>query len=159
MSQNNRNFPPSEYYYAIKFPKKLYKYVSYINELSVSNGQIYEIAKATIHTILINLHASWSGRSPEISKVYITCNEDLKLIQHYSLLQFYSKYLIPLEIFRSLPNSPEIQSLFPALNNGERYYFDKSTLQMYLIDPDLIFHYSSQNRIFLCILKNLYPKR
>ena len=141
--QKLQDFPPSEYYYAIKFPKKLYKYVSYINETSVRNDQICEIAKVTIYSILINIQSRKWGDSVTNSNIYITTTQEIEFDLHCDLLQLYPKYLIPLETFQSFPNSPEIQSLFPALDNAERYYFDKSRLQTHSADPDLIFHYSS----------------
>ena len=129
--------------YKTRFPKQLYKYVSYINETSVRNDQICEIAKVTIHSILINIQSRKWGDSVTNSNIYITTTQEIEFDLHCDLLQLYPKYLIPLETFQSLPNSPEIQSLFPALDNAERYYFDKSRLQTHSADPDLIFHYSS----------------
>ena len=130
--------------YAYYLPKQLYKYVSHIDEISVTNDQIYEIIKVTIYPILIDIRSPrWLVCVDTNVNVYVISKDKTTIILHCNLLQFYPKYIIPLETFQSLPNSPKIQSLFPALDNAERYYFDKSKFQTYSIDPDLIFHYDS----------------
>lgn len=134
----------SSHFYTKYVPKYLYKYVSHIDEIATINEQIWEIMKCTTYDLLINAeHPSWMRSFFHRNNHYIKWNKSINIDTHIKLLKIYPKYLIPLKIFQSLLSSPEILSLFPALDNAERYYFDKSRLQTYSIDPDLIFHYGS----------------